>query len=53
MYGVEEFWAYLRNNICIQEMKRFPGGRRRKSWIHLGDIYETEFRMDTEVIELG
>jgi hypothetical protein len=26
MHGVEEFWAYLKNNICIQEMIRVSAG---------------------------
>lgn len=26
MHGVEEFWAYWRNNFCIQEMIRLSAG---------------------------
>jgi hypothetical protein len=59
MRGVGEFWAYWGNNVCIQEMVRLSagavggGGGERKSWVEWGYIRENEFRMDTEVTELG
>jgi hypothetical protein len=50
MDGVEEFWAYWRNNICIKMIRLAVGGGG-KSWVNVGDIHETEFQMDAEVTE--